>query len=310
MLGKLCRRTTAAPVLLLRPLSSLASLSDGAATLYPPELTSESLRRLLTGEALALVVRGWYPAAECAARAAAVSNAAGARPWHVATLGGGVAESGVEADVEPLAMAAARGPEALEAYFKGSLGTMRDARRRHAGASLLPADLLRLELDECWPDGATVGKRTSPADGSIAPHIAGVGRTMRGPTADALGYVHVDELAPLSPTAGLFSANVYLQVPPVGGELHVWDTAFSRLQFYANADTLSLLATPPGDAAAQAALRAALPEPALTFAPAPGDLVILSVQRPHCVQGFPVGDRVTVQCFLDYEEGRALRLES
>lgn len=40
------------------------------------------------------------------------------------------------------------------------------------------------------------------------------------------GFIHVDDLAPLSATRGLFSANTYLCMPPSGGDLFIWNVAF------------------------------------------------------------------------------------
>lgn len=166
-----------------------------------------------------------------------------------------------------------------------------------------PVDKLRLELDEVWPEGATVRKNE---DGR--PFLSGVARVMRGPTRYIDGFIHVDELAPMSETRGTFSANVYLKVPPTGGELSLWPLAIrSRWDFYRHAETLSCL-TVQGEAG-QAMLRKRLPRPR-QLKVSPGDLVILCVQRPHAAQGFPMGTRVSVQSFMNFEKGKALVLEN
>lgn len=125
------------------------------------------------------------------------------------------------------------------------------------------------------------------------------------------GFIHVDDLAPLSPTQGLFSANIYLGLPPTGGELHIFNLAFwTRWQFYANAQTLSLLTLP--DQQAQHLLRSKLMKlsPPLKLRPDPGDLVLLCTQRPHAVQGFPLGSRVSLQSFITHHEGKPLVIDN
>lgn len=131
---------------------------------------------------------------------------------------------------------------------------------------------------------------------------------MRGPTKYVDGFMHVDELAPMVKARGTFSANVYLKVPPTGGELAIWPVAMrSRWDFYRHAETLSYL-TVQGEEG-QALLRRRFPRP-MQIKVAPGDLVLLCVQRPHAAQGFPLGTRVSVQSFLTFEQGRPLVLDS
>lgn len=48
------------------------------------------------------------------------------------------------------------------------------------------------------------------------------GWTQNGPTSVVEGFCHVDDLSPLSPDAGLFSANIYLKMPIAGGDLEIW----------------------------------------------------------------------------------------
>jgi hypothetical protein len=72
-----------------------------------------------------------------------------------------------------------------------------------------PLDQLRLELDEVWKDG---GAGLVHTDEGYC-RGGGLPRIMIGPTRWKKGFVHVDEMAPLSEKDGLFSANIYLQLP-------------------------------------------------------------------------------------------------
>ncbi len=212
---------------------------------------------------------------------------------------------------------------AEEAYFDGALACMRELRDGGGGGGggggvgssssqrepelpvLGPLDKLRLELDEIFPQGATVTKRLK--DGK--PFVAGLARVMHGPTQHLEGFIHCDDIHPLSLEEGLFSANLYLQLPATGGgELLIYDVEVaSRWDFYRHASTLSLLTT-PGEAG-QELLRARLPKPKV-IKPAPGDLILLCAQRPHAVAGFPMGTRVSIQSFVSYKQGQPLQLDN
>ena len=179
------------------------------------------------------------------------------------------------------------------AYFDGVLEELRGNRSCNR---LYPLDKLRLELDEVWPSGTGLGRE----DDTHRPFGAGLPRIMIGPTRWKHGFIHVDELAPLMNTAGLFSANIYLQLPSHNndGAFQIWPLCIrSRWDWYKNALLLSGLTVQ--DPELQVKLRKALGEP-YTICVEPGDLVLLCVQRPHAVVGFDEGVRVSLQCFIQH----------
>jgi hypothetical protein len=182
--------------------------------------------------------------------------------------------------------------------------TTLELRRLSSGAS--PLDLLRLELDDAWPGGC----RRLTAASDKQQHHAGLPRVTLGPTRWREGYIHVDELAPVKPAAGLFSANLYLKIPP-DNSLELWPLHFrNRLEFYRNAHSLADLVT-LNDQDAQDRLRRKLGPPVLVT-PEAGDLVIISVQRPHAVQGFQDSAyaRASLQSFIHFQNDNPLRLEA
>ncbi|GMI30979.1 hypothetical protein TrCOL_g6229 [Triparma columacea] len=144
-------------------------------------------------------------------------------------------------------------------------------------------------------------------------------RVMRGPTRWRSGYIHVDDLSPLSPSRGTFSANIYLSNPPpssgfprpgapkLPGSLDIWPLRYTRAQFYLNAPFLSSLTSL--SPSSQSVLRKKLGDP-ITIEPEEGDLVILCVQRPHAVTGFKEGYRVSIQSFLEHEPNGNLTLQA
>ena len=286
-------------------------------------LHAADLQRLLRHEITALHVRGFYPAVAAQAlgrELAREATAQGARNWRIST------SRGLESsDVSTLGchpphnVAAANGT--LEEYFGHVLQEMDNRRFESSNASsttmttmrrepkpLWPLDLLRLQLDEVWPAGAGLARDEQRR----LPYSGGLPRIMQGPTRWKQGFVHVDEMGPLSVKRGLFSANIYLQLPGEADSndnncpdqdqaiLQVWPTAiYSRWDWYRNAVLLSGLSIQ--DMEAQMRLRQALGPPQVVSGRS-GDLILLCVQRPHAAVGFTTtaNMRVSLQCFLQH----------
>jgi hypothetical protein len=162
-----------------------------------------------------------------------VSTARGLESSDVFTLGAHL----------PYNIAIAKGDDGIEEYFNNVATEFRERRRRKQNRkglddeyetdtekanNLWPLDQLRLELDEIWPHGAGLRKEkrrdtdkistssivdSRTRDSATRTMGGGLPRIMMGPTRWSKGFVHVDELAPLSTDSGLFTANIYLQLP-------------------------------------------------------------------------------------------------
>ncbi|CAM9394437.1 unnamed protein product [Chrysoparadoxa australica] len=270
-------------------------------------LTSEHLFNLIHHQAAAVHIKGFYPPEACEGLAAKLTQSKMSN-WMVSSVRG-LESSDVMSCGTPYNVAMERGEGAIKEYFDTALDQMRHLRQdRVAGEAaapmtLSPLDKLRLELDEVWMDGATVTKNPQGQ-----PYVAGVARVMEGPTKSIQGFIHVDELAPLSETHGLFSANIYLRMPPTGGHLSIWPVSFhSRWDFYRHAALLSHLTEDSEHG--QMALHNAFPKPHVIRVE-PGDLVLLCAQRPHAANGFPMGSRVSMQTFISHQQGKPLSLDS
>ena len=129
---------------------------------------------------------------------------------------------------------------------------------------LHPLDKLRLTLDDLHPSGA--GVSVDPI--TKLANLPGLPRVMKGPTRWRSGFIHVDDLSPLDPDHGTFSANIYLKQPPSAssfatksspGMLNIWPCKWNKMDFYKNASTLSALTTQ--DAELQQRLRMKLGKP-------------------------------------------------
>ena len=296
--------------LLERPQGSLHHLVDEGSqrVIKSHALNRAALADLFTHKACAVHIPAFCNASQCEALAAEALTLP-RRNWTVSHAQRDQEESAV--DTLDLPYNVALGEGRLDEYFEQALTATRRW-RGSCGSLMNPLDKLRLELDEVWDDGCGVAK--DPA--SKRSLAAGMVRVMSpsydfNPERNARkrGFIHVDELDLLRPDRGLFSANIYLQQSPAGGELNIWPIAIkSRSDFYRNASMLSLLLVQ--DEEAQRRLFQSLPPP-VTISPKNGDLVIICTQRPHAVKG-PLygGDRVSMQSFIQYTKGQPLRLES
>ena len=301
------------------------------------QVTARALKKLFRHEVAAIRVPNFFPAEACDLMSESFLEQPTSN-WKVSSSRG-MESSDVESIVTPYNVALGQGPECVQKYFENAkLFTQRLRRnggRQHAPnisttsvdkqdgptarhdfifPTLTPIDLLRLQLDETWPDGATIGK-----DKKSGNHLlAGAVRIMRGgqhginDNISSQGFIHVDDLSVMQDNGGLFSANVYLKTPTYGGgELEIFPITFrTRYEFIKNAVTLSRLTDP--SVAAQEILRAALPRP-LILTPEPGELILICAQRPHAAKGFnfQTGDiRVSMQTFLTYEEGKPIVLDN
>jgi hypothetical protein len=263
------------------------------------KLQSNDLTRLMQHEATAIHVKGFYDKNVAAALGEKLANEASqgkGRNWKVSTSRG-LESSDVSTLGEhpPFNVASASGvPSDQDEYFAGVQRELQQRRFQQVDGNIVPQlwplDLLRLQLDEIWPAGAGLARETA---GDKRPFSGGLPRVMKGPTRWKMG--------PLDATNGLFSANIYLQLPgdeasPDG--IHIWPVGIrSRWDWYRNALLLSGLSSQ--DAEMQMRLRSELGEPR-TVHVEPGDLVLLCVQRPHAAIGFQSGIRVSLQGFIQH----------
>jgi hypothetical protein len=292
-------------------------LDPSATVVRQSELTQPALLALVQHEITALHIPQFIPteyAVQLGRELALESKSTNrARNWRVST-GRGLESSDVATAGAHAPYNTVRDEDEKMAYFDGVLTELRQRRRVTNPATtaeplrLWPLDLLRLQLDETWTPGCGLAKDVI----SGRPFGGGLPRIMEGPTRWKHGHVHVDEMGLLRNDSGLFSANIYLQLPPPSADnnddapplppretLHIWPTNIrSRWDWYRNAILLSGLMTQDVDA--QKRLRKELGQPQRITA-APGDLILLCVQRPHAAVGFTTGTRISLQCFVQYE---------
>lgn len=282
-------------------------IGPAAEVMVRDRLRSEDLQRLFHHEALALHIPNYYPkksAIQLGLELAQQVRDGHARNWKVSTAQG-LESSDVFTLGAHLPFNVAVANQNQAEYYSQVQEEFRQRRRddeSDTAKMIWPLDQFRLELDQAWPHGAGLAR---DRDNSKLCRGGGLPRIMFGPTRWKRGFVHVDELAPLSPTNGFFSANIYLQLPDIENVdtaqqiLEIWPLSVrKRLDWYKNASTLSALSSQ--DAEGQILVRKALGEPH-RIAVQPGDLIVLCVQRPHAAIGFThEGIRVSLQCFLQY----------
>lgn len=144
------------------------------------------LLRLLRHDATAIHVKEFFPrnAAKQLGRKLAHEAETRARNWKVSTSRGlessDVFTLGEHAPFNVVSAVPEEDREqARQEYFKGVLKELDQRRFPPSGPQLWPLDLLRLELDECWPSGAGLARETT---GEKRPFSGGLPRVMIGPS--------------------------------------------------------------------------------------------------------------------------------
>jgi 2OG-Fe(II) oxygenase superfamily len=150
-----------------------------------------------------------------------------------------------------------------------------------------PIDLLRAQFDVIWPGGARIARLKGQ------PAFAGLLRVF---SSGSYAEPHQDHLAwdvgPLGLGKEAFlksqiAGNVYLKLPPRGGELMVWPGGLTREEYERARITGSY-------GVRQEALKG---EP-LVIRPQVGELILFPSTRTHSVVKSEGGDRVTWSCFI------------
>lgn len=253
-----------------------------------PGLDTRVLRDLIECRVPLVVVRSFAAPDVCTQIAGYLRAQGNPRPYtHEIYEAGQVKHLyfGVDRVGEPFNATFTRNDRAAarQQYYDNALRGIR--RLREAAAPYLsPIDRLRVELDELWPDGATV----AAFEGRKM--FVGIARVMHSDRSHASHEnPHFDALPPsVQSLDGQLAANIFIAVPPVGGELELWD------------------APPlPPEAVLPDTWRATGGDP-IVFKPETGDLLLFNSRRPHATTPFETGDRISLQCFIGYRRGGPL----
>jgi 2OG-Fe(II) oxygenase superfamily len=178
-------------------------------------------------------------------------------------------------------------PELRAIYYDKAMDWIRQIRAA-AAPYQSPMDLLRLQLQECWAQGAnleTVDAR---------PMFVGLARVFEE---NAGAEPHQDHLLKVSgpdcPSAQSLvtqlAANIYLRLPAAGGELELWSLKPSAAEFRA--------LKAPGRFGAD---RQLLPEPDTVIRPGIGDAILFDSTHLHSVRPSRNGVRVSLSCYIGY----------
>lgn len=243
------------------------------------KVTADAVLQLATGKASAIRIANFLPAKSCKAitKLVLASELHGAydNAPRIHRVGGAFFEAG---DSTAAALA----------YLDKAPGWI-ETMRRECAPHPLPMDVLRLHLDEIWPGSAQLTRMSGRQ------MFAGLIRRFQ-PGAGA--EPHQDHLEWDARTAGIddhpyfdaqLAANIYMKVPPRGGELVIWPVGLTRTQYEA--------ARIPGSYGVRKELLEGTP---LVLPPRAGELIMFSSRNTHEVKPSSGGDRVASSNFIGF----------
>lgn len=238
-------------------------------------LREEDLLDLISGQALAIRVKNYYPLDLCRAVTQRVLTS---------TLYGDYANAPIGRVGR--AFCECTSPESRAEYYEQAVPWARQLRNELAPYRT-PIDQLQIDLDETWRAGALVAAR----DGKKM--FRGLFRVF-GP--GSAGEAHQDVLSwdafaaqQGAARVSQLAANIYLSPAAKGGGLALYGVHLDREEYERNKIAGSYGVHP-----------AAVPRPAAVLEPQEGELIIFDPRLIHGIEPITDGRRVSCSCFVDY----------
>ena len=264
-------------------------LSTPTKILELEHLNTASLKKLISGEVLAIRVPEFANATTSARLIQAIDDTATLEHYgHETYEAGRVVQHfyGVHRWGTPFnsTYGKAAGSDAQEKYYADA-ARMRGLIDSLCAPQKPPIQQLMEQFQALWPQGATAAAFQG------RPMFCGIIRVMFPETAHLSETVpHVDCLPrTIAELQHQFSANIYLQTPPSGGELIIWDTqafSYDEVKRFEGAQLPEQCLQKP-----------------LRIRPRQNELVLINTRRPHAICGFDSGKRVSMQSFIGYNAG-------
>lgn len=260
---------------------------DGARVVVADSLTRQAVEGLANERVSAIHIRGFFDPKLAARALRTLVSPAEAKVWVVAGM-----KTDTSYAVGTPRQVAELSPTAARKYRRDAVVATRRIREAFAPAPC-PLDTLRLELDEVWSAGALLARFDEHA--ALAGLVRRIEPSMlHAGVASERGICHIDDERLVDAPRRL-SANLYLGMPPQGGELRIWDVAPGEAN--RGNHMHSFIVKHSFKEGSQELIHAALPRPQV-IRPRPGDLVLIDVARPHAVAGFTRGSRTTIQSWV------------